>query len=146
MWNLLFGSKVCKTSGPCYPCYLSSSHGSGLILPKAILFLQHKVYASHSSCVIQFWTFTIPGAWVRIWKCVSMLFPNISHPCQGLLLLQASTVIHQFLPGHCLIYFMISQHLEAKNLDPCLDPNAREENIEHFKVKASGGRVPEELA
>lgn len=42
---------------------------------------------------------------------------------------------------------MIPQHLEAIIFCAlCLAPNATEENIEHFRVEAGGGRVPEELA
>lgn len=53
----------------------------------------------------------------------------------------ARSLFHLF----CAHISMISQPLEAINLHPYLAPNATQEIIEHFKVKASAGRVPEEL-
>lgn len=87
-------------------------------------------------------------------EVASMVFSNIPHSCEGLVFaaglnsdgsIEAKSLFDLFY-AHLYLW---SQHLEAINLHPCapcLTPNASEENTEHFKVEAGGGRVPEELA
>lgn len=124
---------------------------------KPSCFYKKKPQAPYSSCGKQFWLDIHYGRCTRgKMEIVSILFLKISHSCQGLRLLKASVVIHQLFarPRFDLFYahpVSMIQHLETTNLHfcaLCLALNVTEENPEfqRFRVKAVGGRVPEELA
>lgn len=98
------GSSVVKHLGHAIRVIWAALCESGLILPKATLpFITKCLLPTFQLCD------TILAWYSLIQEHV--MCTDVSFSCQSLLLLQASAVIHQWFPGHTLIYFTLILYL-----------------------------------